>query len=75
MRRYLGAIYSCGRTLGILVCYLIATISSYSVDYTEHIIVFFGPAYISIIQAVLVKLYLPDSVIELLDKNRNEDAR
>lgn len=74
MRKYLGAIYSCGRVLGILICYLIATLSKYSKDITEHIIVFFGPAYISIIQAILVRFYLPDSVIELVKKNRNEDA-
>lgn len=74
MRKYLGAIYACGRVLGILVCYMIATLSNFAQDDTEHIFVFFGPAYISVIQAILVKFYLPDSVIELLRKNRNEDA-
>jgi MFS family permease len=75
LRKKMGAVYSAGRILGILICYLISELFNYTEDETEHIIVFFGPAFLALIQAILIRIYLPESIVDLLKLQRYDQLR
>lgn len=69
LRKPFGAIYSSARILGILICYVIAEIFDYRKDETEHVVVFFGLAFLALVQAILIFLYLPHSPVEMIKAN------
>lgn len=71
MRKKCGAVFSCGRILGILLCYSIAELSHYSEDETEHVIVFFGPAILAVLQSILIVAFLPQSFYDLARKTEH----
>jgi len=59
----------------MLLCYLIAMISRYTSNYTEHVLVFMGPAIISVIQSFFLWRFVPDAIVEMVAKKEEEKAR
>ena len=76
IRKPLGAVYSTSRIFGMLFCYLVSEISGYAhtLDNTEHILVFLGPAIIGTIQSILFFIFMPDSIVESISKLGEERA-
>ena len=75
IRPQLGGVYSTSRIFGMLICYLIAYIAGYTLDEKEHIFIFLGPAFVSILQAALFYHFMPDSIVEMITKHEEERAK
>lgn len=75
IRPQLGGVYSTSRILGMVICYLIAFLAGYTFDQMEHIFIFLGPAFVSLIQAALFFRFMPDSIVEMITKQEEERAK
>jgi MFS transporter, SP family, arabinose:H+ symporter len=73
IRSPLGGVYSTSRIFGMLICFFFAYMAEYTVDKLEHIFIFLGPAFVSILQAFLFYQFMPDSIVEMITKQ--EEAR
>ena len=71
-----GAMYSAMRILGILLAYVIGTIFIQLKSASNgHIVLFLGPAVISIFQALSLGYNLPESPVEMLRDNEESKAK
>lgn len=73
LKSQFGAIYSCGRVSGILVCFTVAEIYDYREDILEHNSIFLGLTYMALLQAILIFFFLPHSPIEMLGKGNEKE--
>ena len=75
VRKPLGAVYSTSRIMGMLICYFIALMGNYTTNDYEHIFIFLGPAFISILQSLLFYRFMPDSIQEMVVKQNEDRAK
>lgn len=58
---------------GILICFTVAEIFHYKEDLIEHNSIFFGLAYLALLQAILIYFFLPHSPLEMLGKGNEKE--
>ena len=61
-----GAVYSATRILGILLCYVFGHLFRNITSNAGNALLFCGPLLISVVQAVCIGCYLPESPVELI---------
>jgi hypothetical protein len=71
LRPLFGSFFSLGRITGIVFCYLLGLIFQLTNTPSYWRIMFAIPGALAIIQAILIKLYVPASPIELAE-NQDE---
>lgn len=59
----------------MIFCYFVALMSDYTAEDYEHLIIFLGPAMISVIQSILFYWFMPDSIVEMISKQREGRAK